>query len=158
METIIRTPEQEKELFDRTIEVLVRAYLDSALKSGDCTACAVGNIIIANGHDLRKLKNSLDTHWLRYIEMLHRGAYCSADELDYELAIEQINSTGYTSYELHLIERAFERGDNLMLYYKETSDENVSRLLCVVDTLSEILHQDLTVTSSAKKLFCKTLK
>ena len=38
---------KNKELFDHSVSVLVRAYFEGTLASGTCNACAVGNLIVS---------------------------------------------------------------------------------------------------------------
>jgi len=36
---------ENKKLFDRTVSILSKAYLNDTLRHGDCYACAVGNLV-----------------------------------------------------------------------------------------------------------------
>lgn len=39
------------ELYQKTVDILVKAYFDDTLQHGNCYACAVGNIIAGNCGD-----------------------------------------------------------------------------------------------------------
>ncbi len=39
---------KNKSLYDKTVSILVDAYMNDTLQHGNCFACAVGNIVAAN--------------------------------------------------------------------------------------------------------------
>jgi len=136
--------------FNHTVNILVQAFFKGTLEHRDCTACAVGNIIRGNGYTLKKDRESSYTFWLRHIEGVFRRNY---GQYDYEEAMSQIDSTGYTPFELHQIETAFEKS-----YYYDSQDHEQERfngLMAVVDVLASIHGIDLSIREEAKLLFVK---
>ena len=104
---------KNKEQFDRTVKILVAAYLNNSLVQSNCHACAVGNLVAAN----LDIRYDQDLKWigrqvawsavfvtLRYQIAQNKcpGAYAGE-------AKAQIDATGYTWQELARIEYAFER-------------------------------------------------
>lgn len=126
--------------FDGTVAILVKAYLNDTLIHGKCHACAVGNIISANGYVFGD--NEMNAwNWLQYI-LSKKGCITPHDK---QKAEEQIEYSGYTWQQLGEIEKAFEAEDPDMF----------NGLMAVVDVLAEIHNVDLTETESAKALFVK---
>lgn len=134
--------------FNHSVSVLVQAYLNDTLEHGDCTACVVGNLIKASGYKLEKDYRDTETYWLRYIEYKHRGWF---GQYDFRIALEQIASTGYTSAELDVIERAFEKAP----IGNSEDDWMFNGLMAVVDVLAEIHGIDLKQKEEAKALFVR---
>lgn len=134
--------------FNETINILVKAYLNDTLEHAKCHACAVGNIISASGMPLTCSAGDSETMWLRHIDkhFRHGAIHWHIDE---ELAIKQIESTGYTGMELSMIERAFERAS-----CGESDDEWMfNGLMAVVNVLAEIHQVSLEQKEEAKLLF-----
>lgn len=49
---------KNKELFDKTIGILVNAYLNDTLENANCHACAVGNLVATNcGYEMIQSEN-----------------------------------------------------------------------------------------------------
>lgn len=141
--------------FNHSVNILVQAYLNDTLKHGDCRACAVGNIITANGHELPD-HWSQNGQWLWFIRKEFRNDPSGANEFGLALAVNQIRSTGYSAYELHLIEYAFEEAENPKQNKFIDNDEWMfNGLMAVVDVLAEIHGIDLTQREEAKLLFVK---
>jgi hypothetical protein len=138
--------------FNHTVNVLVQAYMNNTLIHKDCSACAVGNIIQASGMILKKGDKKSDS-WLHRINHKIRLDSFGTTPAWYNehLAITQIDSTGYSLTELHLIERAFERAP-----FSDLAEEwNFNGLMAVVDVLADIHGIDLQAKESAKLLFVK---
>lgn len=132
------------ELYQRTVDILVKAYFEDTLAHGSCTACAVGNIV-----NYGKSKKT----W-RWSEVFFTGFMeqnvCSSNYKG-QAKIE-IDSTGYKWKQLAKIEYAFETAP------KGNSDDEwmFNGLMAVIDVLDEI-HQntDKEVTEVSKKKFEK---
>lgn len=131
------------EKFNHSVSILVKAYSNGTLNRMDCTACAVGNLIVGNGIDLRRTQSK----WHNYIHM----NFC-LDSGDYFTAIQQIEITGYTADQLGSIEKAFMNGSEVD-FDMWSSERNFEGLMAVVDVLAEIHNIDLTVKDEAKVLF-----
>ena len=121
-----------------SIEVLQRAYLNETLTAGDCTACAVGNLVAASGYE----GNAKD--W-RFVFCTNEGTQEFYDPRDivygiyYDLGLEAIEATGYSITELACIEFAFETA------LTEDEDDNMPehqsqwiRLQAVLEVLFKI--------------------
>ena len=121
-----------------SIEVLQKAYLKGTLEAGDCTACAVGNLVAASDYG----GNISD--W-RYVFCTNEGSqkfYDSRDLMygdEYDLGLKAIEATGYSVVELARIEFAFESA------LTEDEDDNMPehqsqwiRLQAVLKVLFEI--------------------
>lgn len=156
------------ERFNKTVDILVKAYLNDTLIHGQCTACAVGNIVADTcGYKFERYFSTMfDLPGMRW---KHRGdtvaaqwstVFCTYEEDDEQKidesryrddAKEQIDSTGYTWYELARVEVVFE-----MTGRKYEGEEKMFQsLLAVVDVLAEIDNIDLSVAEETKKLFVK---
>lgn len=143
-----------KATFENTVDILVKAYLKGTLMHGSCRACAVGNIISANGYDFNQhdVFSNMDTSWLRKIQVECR--FMCPNEKDYyseKIANDQIQVTGYSLDEINKIELAFESAE-----YDDDMDKWMwNGLMLVVDALAEIHNIDLKQKDEAKALFVK---
>ena len=147
---------KNKELYDRTVSILVDAYMNDTLKHGSCYACAVGNIIAANmgieyqhkqywsGYDFPSWDNVFSTISSTKQQFISPINY-SGD------AKKQIDSTGYSWQDLAKIEFAFEAASR-------EGDRMFNGLMAVIEVL-DILHEntDTTITTSSKQRFTKQL-
>lgn len=160
--------------FNKTVDILVKAYLNDTLKHGNCFACAVGNIV-ANGLGKRVVnvldKGFEDTVWegctrdtnypgyvrdeitgwgaAFYTKQSSRRQVITKENLTHPIVQNQIDASGYTWQELAAIEKAFEsvaEFDNNKMF---------DGLMNVVDVLASIHNVDLTVKEQAKQLFVK---
>lgn len=146
-------------LYNKTVNILVQAYFNDTLEHGYCTCCAVGNIVAANmGYCISKDRQS-------WIDILYPGWHGWGTVFITSLGIQridvksyngepknQIDSTGYTLFELAKIEKAFESA------HKGTCDEDwmFNGLMAVIDVLDEIHeNKDAAITSQTKELFIK---
>ena len=151
---------KNKELFDRTVAVLVRAYKNDTLKHGSCHACAVGNIVAA-GCGINDVFS--DNEWREkalvepQVGWVDVFCACGVEQIttpeNYKGAAKfQIDSTGYTWQELAKIEHAFETAP------KGNSEDEwmLNGLLAVYDVLCEI-HEvaDKSEVEDAKLVFVK---
>lgn len=164
-----------KERFDRTVAILVKAYLNNTLVHSNCYACAVGNMVAAGlgikytirGAFGRKLTWEGD-----YEFPASKGwaaVFCSDEEINddgdseihqeidedallQDAAIKQISATGYSWQELARIEYAFEsapgRNDNQDVWM-------FNGLMSVIDVLASIDNISLEHTEEARKMFVK---
>lgn len=148
-----------KETFERSVEILVKAYFEGTLIHTDVCACAVGNLVAGN-NDYKISKSNtrsitgLDNYqWEkngRTFHALWSRVFVSCEERepsDYEksgqAALEipeianEIDSTGYTWRELMAIETAF-MIYNYDKYGTSLNGDNYPRLMSVLDVLFEI--------------------
>lgn len=114
------------ERFERTIDILVRAYKDDTLRHGNCTACAVGNII-------RGCNGEVTCNWFYHMSKEVMG-YDLGGLYNETTAIEEIESTGYSIKEIDKIERAF-----------ESSISQFDGLMKVVDVLISLEEKEYSV-------------
>lgn len=135
-----------KPTFEKTVDVLVKAYLNDTLKHGWCNACAVGNLI---ADAMGKHPKHIEGAWYR--KLIDGLDYRIEGYHDPEEADRQIAILGYTHDEIIKIEHAFEGVD-----YKLPRDERMFLgLMAVVDVLADIHGIDLEKKDAAKLLFVK---
>lgn len=152
---------KNKELFEKTVGILVRAYQNDALRHGSCMACAVGNIVGANC-GIQNLFNNFEWQEKAIISPARSGwpdvFMTTTDGIqdkysgNYKGAAKfQIDSTGYTWRELAKIEYAFETA------HKGSSDDEwmFNGLIAVYDVLCEIHEADKSEVESANLVFVK---
>jgi hypothetical protein len=154
----MNNPTSMKPTFESTVKILVEAYLNDTLVNGDPCGCAVGNLVAYHcgyqfvKHDTSRLLWS-EPGKADYVDTAWFDTACGLGEVDdfyYKgLSKEQIDSTGYTPYEVARIEYAFECAPI------NGGDHMFNGLMAVVDVLAEIHEVDLSVKESAKKLFVK---
>ena len=146
---------KKKELYDKTVKILVNAYLDNSLVQGNCYACAVGNIVAAN----LNIKYDQDLKWIGppvawsqvFVTLSYKIAQVKRPWAYTGQAQEQINATGYTWPELARLEYAFERAPK-----GKTKEERMfNGLMAVVDVLTQIHELDEQTKVATKKLFSK---
>lgn len=134
---------KNKELFDKTISILVKAYFEGTLDHS-CRACAVGNMICAaNNISPKDFWNYQWSNVFVTTEMSGQSIYLNQYVGE---AKRQIDSTGYNVLDLAKIENAFENGDR----YR---DNMFSGLMSVVDCLMNIHSANETEIAEAKQLF-----
>ena len=151
---------KNKELFDRTVAVLVKAYQNDTLIHGSCCACAVGNLVAAScGIDdifdvdewNKKALGEGFVGWHFVFITNSNGEQLIVPENYRGPAKFQIDATGYTWQELAKIEYAFEtapKGDN-------DDDWMLNGLLAVYDVLCEIHEVADGEVQDAQSVFVK---
>jgi hypothetical protein len=155
---------KDKELYDKTISILVKAYLNDTLQHCNCQACAVGNIVAGNLNiKLIKLENRVvSENYIINNPNSDSGLWYDAigdgkvrvkisDDILY-----QAKKTGYTPQQLANIELAFETADApngirndfdpLWMY---------NGLMSVVEVLGQIHEAEKEVTEETKLMFVK---
>lgn len=146
----------EKEKFDKSVGVLVNAYLNSTLQHRDGCGCVIGNLVAA-ACGLRLSRYNLGAAWdEKGMEPDWFVALCevrfqetrNAEEV--RKGKEQIESTGYTIQQIDRIEAAFES-----VYIYDDID-GYKGLMKVVDVLADIHHVELSDVNEAKAMFVKT--
>ena len=150
---------KNEQQYHDTINILKEAYFNDTLQHLTCAACAVGNIIAAKtgkkivlntSYTLTKWEGynrDYSLNWLYLVEYENRISPNLPKDLD--AAKEQIKATGYTSYELHLVEDAFETADK----GNSQDDWMFNGLMAVVDVLGEIHEVEAEQTELSKQLF-----
>lgn len=146
------------ELYNKTVDILVQAYMNDTLQHGNCHACAVGNLVAAN-MGLNYRKNDLGhSMWLSTQEPMWQDVHCMGFNGQYLNfcnyvggAKEQIDATGYSPIETAGIELAFESTRE----NGNTDDERMfNSLLAVIDYLDKIHeNEDATITNQSKQKF-----
>jgi hypothetical protein len=146
---------KNKEHFDKTVKILVNAYLNNTLVHRNCHACAVGNIVAANlgiQYDQNYKWIGRQVAWkevfvtIRYQIAQIKRAWAYTDE-----AKVQIDATGYSWQDLAKIEYAFERAP-----MGRTHEDHVfNGLMAVIEVLCQIHELDETTKTAAKQLFVK---
>lgn len=110
-------------LFNQTVDILAKAYFAETLIHGSACACAVGNLVAANGDW------SYNGSW---------AAVVLCPDLFLEGVVrEQIEATGYTVRQIIRIERAFEKVRPIAVMPSLDPDGYLG-LLSVLDVLFEI--------------------
>jgi len=146
---------KNKELFDKTVKILVNAYLDNSLVQGNCHACAVGNIIAASlniKYDQNLKWIDRPVAWSRvFVTLSFQIAQVKRPWAYNGEAKEQINATGYAWPELARLEYAFERAPR----GKSKEECMFNGLMAVVDVLCQIHEMDEKATAATKELFFK---
>jgi len=161
------------ELFHKTVGILVNAYFNDVLISGDCHACAVGNIVAANcGYSIQeapnryyewidKKGNLVHVHWVNvfYTSVvrffgIRLGIIREFDSDNIGIREEkEILSTGYNVVELAKIESAFECGQKGFT----ASTRMFNGIIATVDALIDIHNGSNLDRAEAKQLFKKEL-
>jgi len=111
--------------FWESIDTLATAYFEGNLEKGSCRACAVGNLIRAEGKEISGGYDSWHGRLLRF-----RDPNDQHKKITPELP--------YTDEEIHQIEAAFER--NVFVEYNDGKPQldHFSGLIAVVDVLFDI--------------------
>lgn len=143
------------EIYQRSIDVLSRAYLNGTLRHSNCHACAVGNLVAA----AKGLSFTDRCNWevgypsWQYIHMVdeiskQQKFWRSVEHK--EEGLNEIMATGYNVDETARIELAFE------LTPEGVNDRMYAGLMAVVDVLDQI-HEvdDATITEESKAKFAK---
>lgn len=136
-----------KKLYENSVNVLLDAYNNGKLLHGNCTACAVGNLVA----DACNISYDFDTEDIFYRPVW--SEVFSTDQViqDFFLpmykgeAKHQIDSTGYTLDELAKIEYAFEsaigfseKGYDHWVYHRNIKQGQFIGLVSVLKILKEI--------------------
>lgn len=157
------------ERFEKAYDALVQAFFKGTLGKGDCSACAVGNIVAAaNGIDLKINKtygiceSSGDNYsWgilfatsdgrqeCRTSAMVHTtGIFDPSDPNDIKQALSILEPTGYSEEELAQVEYVFETNAQINLSrYRYCNQEEIIQdqyngLCAVVDVLLRLDNLD----------------
>ena len=148
---------KNQEHFDRTVQILVGAYLNNTLMHRNCHACAVGNLIAANlgipySKDLKWIgrqvawKEVFVTFRYQIAQLKRPWAYTGEAKV-------QIDSTGYTWQELAKMEYAFERAP-----MGHSRDEHMfNGLMAVVEVLAQIHELEENVKTEVRQSFARAL-
>lgn len=152
---------KNKELFEKTVSILVKAFQNDTLQYTNCKACAVGNIVAANNNvnlsydkENRCIVSDNEEYNTGKWFNVFKWGMCGRDGLYLDLLkqkdiVQQIKSTGYSINEIADIELTFGVGcgnDGL---------NNFEGLMSVVDCLMAIHECDKSEADKAKSLFVK---
>lgn len=133
------------ELFQKSVDTLLDAYNKKDIRHANCSACAVGNLLLDVAVE-KDIPNNSWAHIFMYRtdkneQVLHNKEDVS--ETDYELGMTLINSSGYTVEELMKIEYAFETAG-------DKKDEQYKGLCAVLEVLKEIHEKDNIIVEREK--------
>lgn len=135
-------------LWNKTVDILVKAYLGDTLRHSLCQACAVGNIIAAN-NEMQKCGKwpCGDYAWSAVTSGM------ISEDGGYERGLMHIKNTGYSVQNIVDIEYAFEHTT-----FSLSKDQFMfNGLMSVIDTLMQIHEANDTEADEAKGLFRKEL-
>lgn len=150
---------KKQEVFERTVDVLVKAYHNGTLEHGHCKSCAVGNLIRATMYDNNP--QAYNESWFHSVgcsnmsmedlrlRKVREGTQSSRDY--YSLVIKEIESTGYTIEELRMIERVFE--DNCTTPEGAKDKSGLYGLRAVYEELLNIHEVDVQRVATAEEVF-----
>ena len=131
------------ELYNKTVDILYNAYFNDTLECGNCYACAVGNLVAAaNGYKMIKTEHSKwGIQWEGHEYPFTNGwggiALWTNKKHYSKEGLRQIESTGYSTREVVLIEQAFEHIENYS--FTTSIDEYMFNGLCnVLEALKKI--------------------
>ena len=150
---------ERKDLFNKTINVLVNAYRNDTLEHENCAACAVGNLIAyAKGYKVDTENINWHDSGVKEISPSWTAGFCtnsigfqSTSKRVYNsnsTVKDEIDSTGYSFEELAAIELAFESSD-----WHKADDSQFVGLMAVVDCLQKIHMFDEETVKETKELF-----
>ncbi|HYG66281.1 MAG TPA: hypothetical protein VD838_01430 [Anaeromyxobacteraceae bacterium] len=151
------------DLFNSSVDVLVRAFFDGTLAKGHCGACAVGNLTAA-AHGTRPyaidlpLGSAVHFAWAGSGLDVHSWYTALGDFRDGETD-NAPTATGYSLSEVDRIERAFE--DNTAIAHTEYRvrsqgdliADQFAGLMAVVDVLQQIHGADDVAAEAARGRF-----
>lgn len=147
-----------KATFENTVNILVKAYFNDTLQHCNCAACAVGNMIAdAKGIELYK-NNEGQVAWRAPLPIWIKaigGGEIKSWVKNFGQAIQEAESTGYTTEQIVKIEYEFEYG---VSYPDESGNDDVDGyfgLMRVLSVLAEIHNVSLEATQEARNLFVK---
>lgn len=146
---------KNKELFNRTVDILVKAYQNDVLHYAYPCGCAVGSICAAaKGYKTKWVTEENDRLTIRWIDSEGQEHLANWTDIfingepsvftsNLEKAMNEINSTGYTWQELMAIEKSFGIGWGInystgMCEDILEEDKQLKGLLAVYDVLCEI--------------------
>lgn len=149
---------KNKELFDRTIAILVDCYFGKTLRHFNCYACAVGNLVAANcGIGYKKCSESM--YGIIY-DTINGDTYQPEESAWFKIIRKdkptplthfEVDATGYSIDELILIEDAFESANPNQQAYVDADGFN--GLMAVIDALIDIHEAPIEQAAEAKQLF-----
>lgn len=140
---------KRKELFDTSVSVLTKAYMNDTLQHGSCSACAVGNLVSAGVERDKGVAGYQPSFWGLVVCTLSNGQGDVVKRFRptyYEgAAAFELDATGYNCLEIQKIESAFESTSPFRTCESRASvpskvlDESMFKGLCAVyDALCEI--------------------
>lgn len=150
---------KNQELYNKTVGILAKAFIDDTLQHMNCCACAIGNLVAANcGFKMKENRRWKDNmpYWSD-VFFTTTGITTKKQKMliehYHDEAKRQIDSTGYTVEEAAKIEYAFETAPE-----GNSSDEYMfNGLMAVIDVLDQIHENtDNRVTTDSRNKFIKT--
>jgi len=130
---------KNKKLFDKTISILVNAYLKGTLIHGKCQACVVGNLIVAHNN-----YSMINGEWDK--DGVYKPSAAWYNDLVNRRNNPYFKSIGYTLLKAIKIEGAFEM-------YNDEDETGYLGLMAVVDALIEIHQGTKDHKKETKELF-----
>lgn len=156
---------KNQELFNRTISILVKAYLNNTLEHTNCYACAVQNLVAGNmglkiipkpiNHEVSDCDHiSVIIPNMKYIDTLTINLDSDKGIIKPKIQ-EQLKATGYTRDQLREIEFSFEYYSFDPEVRSNTEEWVFQGLMSVCDCLMEIHEATAEETQHAKELFVR---
>jgi len=143
---------KNKKLFDKTISILVNAYLKVTLRHNQPCACGIGNIIAANNNYTID-NDDFYNHWIT-LEGHHVKQQWYSTIRWGGKPNDQILSTNYSCSELKILESAFEgRYNDLGSLNADNDSTGYLGLMDMVDALIDIHQGTEDHKKETKELF-----
>ncbi len=136
------------EVYQKSVDVLAKAYVDGRLDKLDCAACAVGNLVAAGcGYKIIGYNKYLGSDgivrtpdWLFIVREWNLN----------KEGVMEVNSTGYDKNELTRIERAFMYPPEHLTCEYDEQYHGLMAVLKVLDEIHEVTDQAVSIKSKSK--------
>jgi len=145
-----RTEKENNILFEKSVNILINAFVNDNLINGSCTSCAIGNLL--QGYNQID-ENKVEDNWFSIVHNLLIN-----DIKRYSLAKRQLAKLPYNFDEIEKIEKAFEsnkiKGD-----YSSIAYQGLLNVIGVLEEIHEIKVQNnllKTLETHAKRNFQRT--
>lgn len=125
-----------KEVYQKSVDILLDAYNAGNLFHGKCDACAVGNIL--GGNDWVAVIGAFDSGF-------GKRFYDFKEHYNETEGLKLIDKSGLTKKELMHIEEAFETAD-------DEDGEQFKGLCAVLDVMKDMVEEDVPHKENIEKL------
>tara|TARA_R110000822_G_C14997765_1_gene460417 strand:+ start:58 stop:531 length:474 start_codon:yes stop_codon:yes gene_type:complete len=147
-----------KEIYQKSVDILLDSYNAGTLFHGKCSACAVGNLVAANNDielvkSINKWTESPTAKWSEGVP-LWNGVFAtdSGGQAVFMYAYEgstktEIDSTGIPLTELMAIEKAFESAAD-----EEENNGQYKGLCAVLDVMKDMVSEEVAHMDNVERL------
>jgi hypothetical protein len=145
-----------KEIYQKSVNILLDAYNAGTLFHDNCHACAVGNLVAAN-NDVELVKSVAwrepTAHWGEGRPLWNEvfsTSYKSQEVFIYEYqgsTKDEIDSTGIPLNELMAIEKAFES-----VSHEEDNNGQYKGLCAVLDVMKDMVSEEVAHLDNVERL------